>query len=114
MASIADAVAQLAAADLPVLFADTCILVDVIRAPLRPAELVGCVEAASELLDLVIAAPVRCSLVVASFVPGEWLEHAAREADNLRVFLSQIDRGDPTASSDRICTKAGLLHLEHE
>jgi hypothetical protein len=33
MPSIADAVTQIQAADLPVLFADTCILVDVIRAP---------------------------------------------------------------------------------
>jgi hypothetical protein len=93
MPSIAEAVAQILVADQPVLFADTCVLVDVIRAPLRPAELVGCVEAAWELLQLVTTTPVRCLLVVASFVPGEWLEHSGREANNLRVLLSQIDRG---------------------
>jgi hypothetical protein len=107
MPSIADAVAQLEAADLPVLFADTCILVDVIRAPRRPAELAGCVEAACELLDLVIAPAVRCSLVVASFVPGEWLEHAAREADNLRVLLSQIDHR--TDGLHRFCGLVGII-----
>ncbi len=46
MPSIADIVAQIQAGGLPVLFADTCILLDVIRAPLRPAQLPGCVEAA--------------------------------------------------------------------
>ena len=50
MPSIADAVAQISAAGLPVLLIDTCSLVDVIREPLRPDELRGCVEAALELL----------------------------------------------------------------
>jgi hypothetical protein len=44
MPSIADAVSQIIAAGLPVLFLDTCSLVDVIREPLRPTELSGCVE----------------------------------------------------------------------
>ncbi|MGO8903225.1 MAG: hypothetical protein ACLQU5_33545 [Isosphaeraceae bacterium] len=38
MPSIGDAVAQIVAAGLPILFIDTCILLDVIRAPLRPAQ----------------------------------------------------------------------------
>ena len=76
---------------LPVLFVDTCILLDVIRAPLRPAQLPGCVEAAQELLQLVATPRVRCTLVVASFVPGEWLTHASAEADSLRTHLAEID-----------------------
>jgi hypothetical protein len=107
MPSIADAVAQIQAAGLSVLFADTCVLVDVIRAPLRPAELAGCVEAASELLHLVTTPPVRCSLVVASFVPGEWLEHSGREADNVRLLLSQIDRG--ADDLHRFCSLVGIV-----
>jgi hypothetical protein len=107
MPSIADAVAQIQAADLPVLFVDTCILVDVIRAPVRPAELAGCGEAASELLHLVTTPPIGCSLVVASFVPGEWLEHAGREADNLRNVLSQIDRG--AEELHRFCGLVGIV-----
>ena len=37
MPNIADAIAHIQAAGLPVLFVDTCMLLDVIRAPLRPA-----------------------------------------------------------------------------
>ena len=77
MPSITDAVAQIQAAGLPVLFADTCSLVDAIRAPLRPDELSGCVQAALELVELLALSPFRCILVVASFVPGEWLTDAA-------------------------------------
>jgi hypothetical protein len=51
MPSIAEAEAKIQASGLPVLFADTCILLDVIRAPLRPADLPVCVEAAFELLQ---------------------------------------------------------------
>ena len=61
------------AADLPVLFLDTCSIVDPIRTPLRPEELRGCIEAAQELLRLVATAPARCTPVIASFVHGEWL-----------------------------------------
>jgi len=91
MPSIADAVAQVQAADLPVLFVDTCSLVDVIRAPLRPVELRRCVDAALELLDLLTVRPFQCTLVVSSFVPGEWLTHAGTEADSLRAQLVGID-----------------------
>ena len=91
MPSISDAVARIQAADLPVLFADTCILLDVIRAPLRPAELRGCVSAAQELLQLTGATPTQCIVVVASFVPGEWLAHSQPEADSLRAHLAKFD-----------------------
>lgn len=91
MASMADAVAQLLGAGLPALFADTCSLVDVIRSPLRPTELKGCVEAATELLGLATVDPPRCTLVAASFVPGEWQAHAGPEADNLRSYIAGVD-----------------------
>ncbi len=91
MPSIADVVVQIQASKLPVLFADTCILLDVIRAPLRLNELPGCLQAAQELYRLITSSPVRCTLIVASFVPDEWLRHAASEADNLRTHLSWID-----------------------
>jgi hypothetical protein len=106
MPSIADADAQLQAADLPVLFADTCSLLDVIRAPLRPTELAGCVEAGSELLHLATTPPVRCTLVVASFVPSEWSTHAGPESDNLRAHLARIDE-----EADRLHTFCGLVGI---
>lgn len=91
MPSIADATAQIQAAGLPVLFVDTCSLVDVIRAPMRPDKLRGCVEAAAELLRLVTVPPQQAMLVVASFVPGEWHTHAGPTADDLKKHLSRLD-----------------------
>ena len=106
MPSIADAVAQIQAAGLPVLFADTCSLVDVIRAPLRPDELSGCVEAALELQDLLTVPPFRFTLVVASFVQAEWRTHAGVEADRLRAHLARIDE-----EADRLHEFCGLVGI---
>ena len=91
MPSITDAATQLHAAGLPVLFLDTCSIVDVIRGPTRPDKLRGCVEAAVELLHLATTPPLGCSLVVGSFVPGEWLTHAQPTADDLRRHLARMD-----------------------
>jgi hypothetical protein len=91
MPGLADAVLQIQGAGLPVLFPDTCILLDVIRAPVRPRELAGCVQAAQELLQLVAGPPTRCTLVVASFVPDEWVAHSESRADEVRTQLARID-----------------------
>lgn len=91
MSTIADVVTRVQTVDVPVLFVDTCSLVDVIRAPLRFYELRGCIEAAQELLQLVAAQPIHCILVVASFVPDEWLAHAGTETDKLRKLLIETD-----------------------
>ncbi len=104
MPSIADVAAQVQTGGLPVLFADTCSLVDVIRAPIRPDQLKKCVDAAVELLQILTAIPRQCVLVVASHVPGEWAAHAGDEADNLRNRLAQLDE-----DADRFHEIAGLV-----
>jgi hypothetical protein len=91
MPSITDAAAHLHAAGLPILFLDTCSIVDVIRGPMRPDKLPGCVEAAVELLQLATSATACCSLVVGSFVSGEWLNHAQPTANDLRKHLARLD-----------------------
>ena len=63
-------------AGVPVLFLDTCILLDVMRAPLRPLELSGCVEAAQELLQLALLPPARCTMVVGVCSPR--MAHSCR------------------------------------
>lgn len=63
---------------------------DVIRAPLRPVDLPGCVEAAQELVRLTIH-PVQCTLVVASFVPGEWRTNAETEVEKVRIHVAGVD-----------------------
>jgi hypothetical protein len=104
MPSIADAVARIHAAGLPVMFIDTCSLVDVIREPLRPSELAGCVAAAQEVLRLVTTG--RCVLVIASFVRGEWLTHAGPEADQLRAAVARLD--EDAARYHGFCGMVGI------
>jgi hypothetical protein len=67
MPSIAAAEAPLRAADSPVLFLDTCVLIDVIRATLRCLGS-NYVQRAIDLRGLLTAAPPGCALVVASMV----------------------------------------------
>lgn len=88
MPSLADAAAQVLAAGVPVLFLDTCSILDVIRAPARG--LVGCVEAATELLGMATASPARCSLVVGSFVPTEWNDHQQEVLDSLQSHFDRM------------------------
>jgi hypothetical protein len=73
MPAIADVAVQVLAEGVPVLFLDTCSILDVIRAPVRG--LMDCVEAATELHAMANASPQRCRLVVGSFVPKEWAAH---------------------------------------
>jgi hypothetical protein len=91
MPSIADVVDHIQRAGIPALFLDTCVLLDVIRALLRPTQLSRCVEAAQELLQLSTSSPARCAIVIGSFVQREWLTHAGSTADDLRGQLARMD-----------------------
>jgi len=66
-------VATIQAHPAPVLFLDTCALLDVIRAPNRNAALA--VEAATELLAATQRTPPTVYLVVGCPTPKEWSEH---------------------------------------
>src|SRR5439155_155977 len=69
---------------------DTCILLDVIRAPIRPDKRCGCVKAAGELLRVVVP-PQEATLVVGSFVSTEWTTHAGPTTHDLKKHLSRLD-----------------------
>ena len=88
MTSLAQAEASLLAAARPVLFLDTCALLDIVRAPLRDLTLT--VQAAIELKTLVNAGTVR--LFVQDIVPTEWqnnLAAARRDGeDGVRAFTA--------------------------
>ena len=104
MPSVADAVAVVLAADVPVLFLDTCSILDVIRAPAR--SLIGCVEAATELYAMATAAPPRCILIAGSFVPTEWLDH---DQGVLADLIKHLDRMQDNASLfHSLCGHLGL------
>ena len=71
MITIAQAVANLTANPRPVLFLDTCALLDIIRAPLR--NLTATVRAGLELRTLAGAGTVQ--LFVQDIVPREWIDN---------------------------------------
>jgi hypothetical protein len=79
MTLIADVVTAITGSPAPVLFIDSCILLDIVRAPLRdkPTE----IPFARVFLDSVQKAQKTIHLVVASPTPREWADHIA-EAEN--------------------------------
>jgi hypothetical protein len=81
MPSIAVVEAQLRADDRPVLFLDTCILLDIIRSTYRC--LANCVQRAADLPDLLTSTPPQCALAVASMVPREWSDNAHTVRDEV-------------------------------
>ncbi len=99
MTTLAQAAADLLAAPRPVLFLDTCALLDIVRAPLR--DLTMTVRAGDDLRSLAVAGTVR--LVVQDIVSGEWndnLPAARRDGETgVRAFTAtwQIaaDLGQP-------------------
>ncbi len=89
MPSIALAEAQLRADDRPVLFLDTCVIVDIIRATMRCMG-TNFVQSAIDLRGLLKSQPPGCALVVASVVPTEWGNHAQTTRDEVRRHLEKI------------------------
>jgi hypothetical protein len=81
MPSIAEVAGQIASADVPVLFLDTCILLDIIRSPNRCLK--NCVMKASELLKLASLTPPACIIVISSIVPREWNTHVQKVTDEI-------------------------------
>jgi hypothetical protein len=105
MPSIAAAEAQLRADDRPVLFLDTCILLDIIRATYRC--LGGAyVQRAADLHGLLTSDPSQCALVVASMVPTEWSDNAADVRDEVRAHLRKIQ--DQATHFHEACAAPGI------
>jgi hypothetical protein len=99
MITLAQAAADLSAAPRPILFLDTCTLLDIVRATLR--DLTAEVRAGVELRALAATGTVR--LFVQDIVPGEWADNlpaARRDGEaGVRAFTAtwQIadDLGQP-------------------
>jgi hypothetical protein len=89
MPSITAVEAQLRADDRPILFLDTCILLDLIRATYRCLG-IGYVQAAVELHTLLTSNPPQCALIVASIVSTEWVDNAAKVRDEVQSHLKKI------------------------
>ncbi len=104
MPTIADAAAQVLATDVPVLFLDTCSILDVIRAPARG--LLKCAEAATALHAMATDSPPRSRIVVGSFVPTEWASHEQNVLGELNVHLDRMQK--QAAHFHSLCTHLGL------
>lgn len=73
MMLIADAVATITSNPAPVVFLDSCVLLDVVRAPLRNTA--GEVRVANQLLASVGKSPKTVYLIIGSPTPTEWADH---------------------------------------
>lgn len=104
MPSIDEAIGELLATDRPVLFLDTCVLLDVIRSTHRCLK--GCAEAAWHLAKLLSATPPVCSLVVSLLVPKEWRDNVHGVTDetirHLRRMEEQASHFDDACRALRI------------
>jgi hypothetical protein len=101
MKPIAEAVAEIMGHPSPVLFLDTCILLDVVRAPYR--DLRDVVRTAVELRTLLANTPPVLWLVVGELVRQEW-------ADNIDSARKDCDRAtDIFAAVADAAARVGLL-----
>ena len=103
MRSVADAAAHIKLAVAPVVFLDTCVLLDVVRAPGRNAA--GDVEAATELLTGATRKPPTVYLVIACPTPTEWGTHIDE------VFRECANAVQSVEAVSASCTLVGLSAL---
>lgn len=88
MPSVAEVADQLAAAALPVIFLDTCIFLDVIRAVKRGNP--DHIEHAAKLLDSASATPASCVVVVSHLVPLEWVDNEQKLLAEAKKQLTEL------------------------
>jgi hypothetical protein len=90
MPNIDEIAAQITAADVPVLFLDTCVLLDIIRSTDRcdPND----ARHASELLKLISKPIPQCLLVISSHVCDEWDANAPRVTEEVISHLAKMEK----------------------
>jgi hypothetical protein len=89
MPSIDDVVAQILKTGAPVLFVDTCILLDIIRSTNRGLR--DYAERATELLKLITATQPGCLMVVSSIIPHEWKANAQEVTNEVVRQIAKMD-----------------------
>jgi hypothetical protein len=86
--TIAEVAGQIIAADLPVIFLDSCILLDVIRAIKR--RYTNHVEQAVRLVAFATAAPRKCMVAISHIVQHEWNENELNLRDEATRHLREM------------------------
>lgn len=89
MPSIAEAVGSLVASDKPVLFLDTCVLLDIVRSTHRCLK--DYAVRASELLTLLSDSPPACTLILSSIVIQEWGHNASTVMEESSRHLQRME-----------------------
>ncbi len=89
MASIPAAVATIQANPAPVVYLDTCVLLDVIRAPLRNTAVA--VQAASELMTGAQRVPPTVYLVIGCPTPAEWSDHVEEAVVDCTAAVTSVN-----------------------
>jgi hypothetical protein len=89
MPNIDEAVGQIETAAVPVLFVDTCILLDIIRSTDRC--LPNYTDRALELLKLTSTSPPKCLVVISSIVPIEWNANANEVTTQVNRHLAKME-----------------------
>lgn len=93
--SIEDAVSKIIASPAPVLFPDTCALVDLIRLPFRVDSskiAKETLEAASYLAAQSKNKPPNLWVVIPPLVPDEWNEHSLSTIKTLEQYWTNLDK----------------------
>lgn len=89
MTLIADAVLTISGNPAPVVFLDSCVLLDVVRAPLR--NVAGEVRVASQLRASAGKVPKTVHLVIGSPTPTEWNDHIDESVSDCTVAVISCD-----------------------
>jgi hypothetical protein len=89
MPTIPDVVGKIQAHVAPVVFLDTCVLLDVIRAPRR--NISTAVQAAIELSTAAQRMPPRVHLVIGFPTPTEWNDHVDETVEDCRTAVNVVN-----------------------
>ena len=92
MPSIAEIVNLVAERGCPVLFLDTCVLLDILRSAHRENIPDATVECACRLRDAIQSSPPLVTLVMASLIPEEWTGNINSVKSELESHLSRIKK----------------------
>ncbi len=104
--SVTEAAARISASPAPVIFLDTCALLDVIRTPQRPEIRNEVIQAALALRQRTLAPERQVWIVTAPFVPQEWQEHSADTEARLMEHIKKLDE-----AMGAVRTAAGYLNM---
>ena len=108
MPNIAAVAASLVLSNRPILLPDSCVLLDPIRAAMRPGELDKCTDAAKKILSLAETPNQSIQIAVASLVAQEWNNNVASVLAELKGRFAEAEK-----LVSRIIADSALMGVVH-